>query len=750
MPIGRASKQESKGLAADVGNAWFESPVMSREHALLTADFDNRSIMLEDTRSLHGTFGRNDQGREVALEPFVKYPVQAGDIYSFGADVYRGRQTFPPCVVQAIIRWPEIVKTAANNQRTTPSNTFSVPEYDEDLWSDVDDLGDDDEKDKQPVTVIDLCKNSPPLQSQPNEPSSSRTMRQLHSAVIDLTSEPGTPNGSDCSHRPSSQVAFSSSLPTVVTDDLDDKMDLNDQDMTYEFGHLPEAPSDSEEGDSDVDDLGESSDDDMGPVMEPMSAFDDRSDMESASEDSEDSEDSECSTSHECDEDDCDGDGGYDGYHDGKSFVCFIPRISCILIRLRADIRWPSRHDDSFGSNSQVTGDSTDCSVFQEDEDSSPDQTCSCLDGMKHMTSHSLLRCLPPSSFIPPEYTPQPPCQLNQQPGQPSLSTDTGSTSAPDCQTLGDRAESHDLFAAGEDNRASVPNCTFSTVVVSTAGFQETEKPTAQSSMAMTDSRKEMEAAPEYPSEKISESAATTMPDIRLEATHDTRQPPLISSVWTSAGEAFLKDAHEYSLPNSPDRTRLQSPELDMTSAAKFVESKSKKVTGDDDQGRSRLTVKFLLAQEPVSSSEPLSNETDNESRPNKRSWDVFDEPEEDLSQASFVPGLIPASSPPNQQPEKGAIDETKKNALTVESVARGSPAVDIETTNSDAKISTARDSNPPQIVFTGAIQEPIARPAKRQRFSKLAKYASVSVASGFTGAALLFAGLAATAPQII
>lgn len=34
--IGRASKNETKGLLADRSNAWFDSPIMSRQHAALS------------------------------------------------------------------------------------------------------------------------------------------------------------------------------------------------------------------------------------------------------------------------------------------------------------------------------------------------------------------------------------------------------------------------------------------------------------------------------------------------------------------------------------------------------------------------------------------------------------------------------------------------------------------------------------------------------------------------------------------
>ena len=37
--IGRASKVSTKGLTAAVDNAWFDSPVMSRDHAQIVANF---------------------------------------------------------------------------------------------------------------------------------------------------------------------------------------------------------------------------------------------------------------------------------------------------------------------------------------------------------------------------------------------------------------------------------------------------------------------------------------------------------------------------------------------------------------------------------------------------------------------------------------------------------------------------------------------------------------------------------------
>jgi pSer/pThr/pTyr-binding forkhead associated (FHA) protein len=42
IPVGRASKSISKGLLGAVDNAWFDSPVMSRDHAEITIDAEEK------------------------------------------------------------------------------------------------------------------------------------------------------------------------------------------------------------------------------------------------------------------------------------------------------------------------------------------------------------------------------------------------------------------------------------------------------------------------------------------------------------------------------------------------------------------------------------------------------------------------------------------------------------------------------------------------------------------------------------
>lgn len=112
-PIGRASKSISKGLFSAVDNAWFDSPVMSREHAQLTMNGDDKTITIQDIGSMHGTYLNN-----VELPRNVPSTLNNGDIVVFGAEVRRGPETFPACSFRIHFEFTE----------TKTANTFAFPE----------------------------------------------------------------------------------------------------------------------------------------------------------------------------------------------------------------------------------------------------------------------------------------------------------------------------------------------------------------------------------------------------------------------------------------------------------------------------------------------------------------------------------------------------------------------------------------------------------------------------------------------
>ncbi|KAH8202943.1 hypothetical protein TruAng_002889 [Truncatella angustata] len=233
--------------------------------------------------------------------------------------------------------------------------------------------------------------------------------------------------------------------------------------------------------------------------------------------------------------------------------------------------------------------------------------------------------------------------------------------------------------------------------------------------------------------------AKDAMTDIILESRYGVDQPPLVNSTWTHVGEAFLKEPDHCLVPVSDERTRLQSPELDMTSAATFAESK-KKTEADASRSRSRLAVKFLLHESKETSPTPASGSNDSP-RPPKRSYDeVFAESEEQHI----------AEDPSNNA--ETPVAET--DAITTGMSGTDTPMPDntvLAVASSENIISDTPELAPTDSEVIIALAEQLdTRPAKRRRLSKFAKYASVSIVSGFTSAALVFAGLAATAPQIV
>lgn len=121
MDIGRTSKRNS-ALEAAKNNGWFDSAVMSRDHAQIQFDSNNQQVYIKDIGSLHGTF-KND----VAIERNAKSSLDSGDVLQFGVAIDRGKDKYPPCVMKTRLQFG----TACPHERT---NHFSVPDE-----SDVDD-----------------------------------------------------------------------------------------------------------------------------------------------------------------------------------------------------------------------------------------------------------------------------------------------------------------------------------------------------------------------------------------------------------------------------------------------------------------------------------------------------------------------------------------------------------------------------------------------------------------------------------
>ncbi|CAO2650120.1 Nn.00g014120.m01.CDS01 [Neocucurbitaria sp. VM-36] len=92
FPIGRASKNATKKeLMPAPHNAYIDSPVISREHALLSANTSSGTpqVYISDKGSMHGTMVNGQ-----ALTPNTPKQLSAGDVLQFGIDVNRNEEYF--------------------------------------------------------------------------------------------------------------------------------------------------------------------------------------------------------------------------------------------------------------------------------------------------------------------------------------------------------------------------------------------------------------------------------------------------------------------------------------------------------------------------------------------------------------------------------------------------------------------------------------------------------------------------------
>ncbi|KAA8571498.1 hypothetical protein EYC84_001498 [Monilinia fructicola] len=148
--IGRASKSPNKGLQGATDNAWFDSPVMSRNHAEIIYSPSEKSIQIRDVGSMHGTFVNGEK-----LGDNIK-PLNLNDEIAFGVGVRRGMDVFPAChfaVAYELIPWKK------PNSYTVPD---SSDEEDEDYnCSEEGRSARSSSRDGASTDKMEMCRSSP-------------------------------------------------------------------------------------------------------------------------------------------------------------------------------------------------------------------------------------------------------------------------------------------------------------------------------------------------------------------------------------------------------------------------------------------------------------------------------------------------------------------------------------------------------------------------------------------------------------
>ncbi|POS73843.1 hypothetical protein DHEL01_v207760 [Diaporthe helianthi] len=134
--IGRSSSRSALGLIPALDNGYFDSPVMSREHAEIEADIPEQVVRIRDAGSMHGTLLNKEP-----LKTKVPRPLVSGDEIMFGSSIYRNQKTFTPATVTVGMEFqfrsvPAIVTKRGAALTThysgqadqSPSRVFTVPD----------------------------------------------------------------------------------------------------------------------------------------------------------------------------------------------------------------------------------------------------------------------------------------------------------------------------------------------------------------------------------------------------------------------------------------------------------------------------------------------------------------------------------------------------------------------------------------------------------------------------------------------
>ncbi|KAF3058500.1 putative fha domain protein [Daldinia childiae] len=684
--IGRASKVPTKGFVASIDNAWFDSPVMSRNHAELVLDLDSipKSVVIKDIGSLHGTFHipHDGVGKEMRLEQQRPVRLSNGDSLRFGTDIFRAKETFPPYSVEFYMVGQEHEPCSQDVPTTnqSPNRTFTIPD---------DDLDDEDDDDESVVETcmppsrntniqrglsIDLTQDEDDSDEDQHVASNATAPNHFNSDVIDLTSEPDEHSDHEIhdrcpSHSSASATIDVPSIPALVTAFASYNHELlAGMEQSEKHTALDVEPDASSEHDYSF-----PHDEDMGSEDIHLTDSEDGSilirgdDMSSMDEDSDD-DDSPASM-----------------FNDD-------------VVR-----------SDSWGSDNESI---LPYSESDDDSSSSDDEMMDPLSNSSSRAPNTFAESTNTEDVFVAPFLFTTSTQQGAsvvQPREPSPSDAAMFKSHPvldrtasisRAQALGEKSGKHAFFAARESNRMNLDWNSPPPV----SAIRETLAADADTDQHITDVESD-------------------------HASHTALPVP-----WSVSGERFLNHPRIEELPSNPERP--QSPDFDMTSAYTFQLSKIASETSAASLASKprRVEIQDLLTQEPngdnntnddpitphifsTASSAPLPT-SECVPEPNlKRSFDDAFSNDED------VIGL---------NEECISREDDKSKSMSSNRRTRNDEVTNVESNEATAPETPEQDSIEAQPAIIPARRDNV-QPSKRRRFAQAAAYVALGGAAAFT-----------------
>jgi hypothetical protein len=302
IPVGRASKSVSKGLLSAEDNAWFDNPVMSRDHAELIlkqedmASFQipvfwivlancSKSIVIQDVHSMHGT-----QVNDEKLTPNAPQVVMVGDILSFGAEVRRGPEVFPPCKFRidyeftpwTLVSYPYINTLSKEDPVNIClySRGFQFPDS-----SDIEDEQDHSEEEAQVEDSQE--EDMTPVETPPRKYSTSIDAIDLTSDDAEPPEVSSGPQGLSADEVAADKQAMGCSVAPIVIDadseeEDEDDSEAENQEMDYVESNEGSDDDSDKENNEESDDSEDEADDVCGNDWENSEILDTESNLDTS------------------------------------------------------------------------------------------------------------------------------------------------------------------------------------------------------------------------------------------------------------------------------------------------------------------------------------------------------------------------------------------------------------------------------------------------------------------------------------